>query len=328
MRALVAGGAGYIGSITSRLLGEGGWDVTVLDNFEKGHRGAVVGLEVAEGDIRDAGFLEGVFRAGGFDAVLDFAAYTEVGESMREPLRYYRNNLGGGINLVEAAVRAGVKRFVFSSSAAVYGIPEQMPITEDAVPRPINPYGRAKLDMEAALEFARAAYGLSYASLRYFNAAGAHPDGTMGEDHRPESHLIPRVLKAALEGATVEVYGTDYPTPDGTCVRDYIHVVDLAGAHVLALEAMAGDDGRGEIFNLGNGEGFSVRQVIARASEVAGRDIDVAESPRRAGDPPVLVASAEKAGRVLGWKPRFDEIGIIMETAWRWHSAHPGGYQA
>ena len=325
MRVLVTGGAGYIGSMTARLLCEAGWEVLVLDNFEKGHRAAVKGFDVAEGDIRDAAFVRTVFARRDFDAVVHFAAYIEVGESVERPVRYFRNNFCGGLNIIEACIQAGVGRFVFSSTAAVYGMPEKVPVTEDAPAAPINPYGHSKRQIEVALEYCRRAHGLSYASLRYFNAAGAHPDGTMGEDHRPESHLIPRVLAAAREGGEVAVYGTDYPTPDGTCVRDYIHVVDLARAHVLALDAIA-DEGSGLVLNLGNGRGFSVRQVISTAREVTGIDIRAAEGPPRRGDAPALVASSERAREVLGWRPQFDDLSTIIETAWRWHEDHPQGY--
>jgi UDP-glucose 4-epimerase len=327
MRALVTGGAGYIGSHVARLLSESGWEVTVLDSFEKGHRAAVKGFGVAEGDIRDPDFLERVFACCAYDAVLHFAAFIEVGESVEKPLLYYGNNLGGGLNVLEAAVRAGVRRFIFSSTASVYGMVGAAPITEDAPTAPISPYGQSKLYMEAALESSRKAYGLSYASLRYFNAAGAHPDGTMGEDHRPESHLLPRILKAAMAGQEVTIYGTDYPTPDGTCVRDYIHIIDLARAHFLALDAMKAAKARGEVFNLGNGAGFSVRQIIDRASAISGLPVKVCEGPRRPGDSAVLVASSAKAQRVLGWKGERADISVIIADAWRWHSSHRQGYQ-
>ncbi len=326
MRALVTGGAGYIGSITSRLLVEAGWDVVVLDSFEKGHRAAVKGFEVIEGDIREREFVEGVFRRYDFDAVVHFAAYIEVGESVEQPVRYFQNNFCGGLNLVDACIEAGVGRFVLSSTAAVYGMPREVPVTEEAPAAAINPYGHSKRNLEIALEYCRRAHGLSYAALRYFNAAGAHPDGTMGEDHRPESHLIPRVLTAAREGAPVAIYGSAYPTPDGTCVRDYVHVVDLASAHILALDAMS-EEGCGHVLNLGNGRGFSVQQVINAAREVTGIDIKVVEAPPRPGDAPELVASSQKAQEVLGWWPRFDGLDIIIETAWRWLESHPDGYE-
>jgi UDP-glucose 4-epimerase len=231
----------------------------------------------------------------------------------------------GAIPLLEAAVRAGVRRFVFSSTAGVYGMPEKMPVTEDAPTAPINPYGQTKRDFEVVLEYARRAYGLSYAALRYFNAAGAHPDGTMGEDHDPESHLIPRVLRVAMDGGEVGIFGTDYPTPDGTCVRDYVHVLDLAEAHILALGAM-GEAKAGQVFNLGNGRGFSVREIVKKAERISGLSVRVKECPRRPGDAPVLVASAEKAGKVLGWRPKYADIDAIIASAWRWHSAHRNGY--
>ncbi len=326
MRALVTGGAGYIGSHVARLLSESSWDVVVLDNLEKGHRAALRGLPLVEGDTRDAGFLEETLCAGSFDAVLHFAAYIEVGESVADPVRYYVNNVSGGLNLIAAAVKAGVKRFVFSSTAAVYGLTSCVPVTEEAPAAPINPYGQSKLYIEQALEAARKAYGLSYAALRYFNASGAHPDGTMGEDHRPESHLIPRILKAATEETPVRIFGTDYPTPDGTCIRDYIHIMDLADAHALALESLSGEKAVGHVCNLGNGSGASVREIIDRAQAVTGLPIKVEESERRPGDAPILVASSERARRVLGWRPEHADIGGIIETAWRWHSTHPQGY--
>jgi UDP-glucose 4-epimerase len=248
-----------------------------------------------------------------------------MGESVADPAKYYSNNLSGGLSLLETAIEAGVGRFVFSSTAGVYGEPQSVPITESAPTIPINPYGQTKRDFEVALEYCHRAYGLSYVALRYFNAAGAHGDGTIGEDHRPESHLIPRILRAAMEGKLVSIFGTDYPTHDGTCVRDYVHVMDLGGAHVLALEAMAGD-GVGGVFNLGNGEGFSVREVIAMAVEVTGIDIAVEEGPRRPGDSPSLVASSEKARKLLGWKPDSADIRTIIRSAWNWHSGHPDGY--
>lgn len=327
MKALVTGGAGYIGSHVARLLAESGWEVTILDNFEKGHRAAVRGLPVVEGDIRDADFLRGVFDCCQYDAVLHFAAFIEVGESVSDPIKYYQNNLCGGLNMLEAAVRAGVGRFVFSSTAAVYGMTDVVPITEEVPAGPINPYGASKRYMEEALEASRKAYGISYVALRYFNAAGAHPDGSMGEDHRPESHLIPRIFRAAVEGREVQIYGTDYPTPDGTCVRDYIHIMDLAQAHVLALESMRGAKAAGEVFNLGNGAGFSVRQIIDRASAITGLAVKVKEGPRRPGDAPILVASSKKAESKLGWKPQRADVNTIISDAWRWHGNHRFGYE-
>jgi len=324
MRVLVTGGAGYVGSHTSRLLAEAGHDVVILDSFVKGHRSATRGLPVVEGDIRDEAFLRGVLSKDRFDAVMHFAAFIEMGESVEDPIKYYVNNLVGGMTLLEAVVRAGVKRFVFSSTAGVYGVPDENPITEDAPANPINPYGHTKRDFEIALEDCRRAYGLSYASLRYFNASGAHPDGTMGEDHNPESHLIPRILKAAMERREVGIFGTDYPTPDGTCVRDYVHVLDLSQAHILALDVLGG--GEGHVFNLGNQAGFSVREIIERARKVTGVNIAARESPRRPGDAPVLVASSRKTQQVLGWKSRYADIDTIIATAWKWHSGHRNGF--
>ena len=324
MKVLVTGGAGYIGSHASHLLAEAGHEVVILDSFVKGHRAATSGLPVVEGDIRDAAFLAGVFSERRFDAVMHFAAFIEMGESVADPAKYYNNNLAGGLTLLEAVVRAGVKRFVFSATAGVYGMPDETPILESAPTNPINPYGQTKRDFEVALEYCRKAYGLSYAALRYFNAAGAHPDGTMGEDHEPESHLIPRILSAAIGGQEVGIFGTDYPTPDGTCVRDYIHVLDLSKAHILALDVLG--RGEGHVLNLGNGRGFSVREIIKKAEQVSGLTVRVKECPRRPGDAPVLVASSQKAREVLGWTSEYADIDTIIATAWRWHSSHPKGY--
>jgi len=326
MRVLVTGGAGYIGSHTARLLSESGREVVVLDSLVKGHRAAIGSLSLIQADVRDAVFLAQIFERERFDAVVHFAAFIEMGESVADPLKYYLNNLAGGLTLLEAAVRSGVLRFVFSSSAGVYGTPSRVPITEDMPANPINPYGQTKRDFEVALEYSRRAYGLSYASLRYFNAAGAHPDATMGEDHRPESHLIPSIFLEAMKGSPVSVFGTDYPTPDGTCVRDYIHVLDLARAHVLALDALKDAPGEGHVLNLGNGAGFSVREIIDKVAEISGLAIDVKETPRRPGDAPVLVASSEKARRLLGWQSQYADIDTIISTAWRWHSTHQNGY--
>jgi UDP-glucose 4-epimerase len=270
--------------------------------------------------------LEAALAERAIEAVVHFAAFTYVGESVDEPERYYQNNLVSTLGLLGAMRRAGVARIVFSSTAATYGTPQRVPIAEDDPQQPINPYGRAKLAVEWALTDYAAAYGLAYASLRYFNAAGASPEGDLGEDHDPETHLVPLVLQVALgQRPQIDIFGTDYPTPDGTCVRDYIHVVDLAEAHLLALERL--ESGRGQVYNLGNGHGYSVRQVIEACQQVSGRKIDQREAPRRAGDPPVLVASSERAMRELGWKPRFADLRSIVETAWRWHQAHPHGYR-
>jgi len=324
MNVFVTGGAGYIGSHVVRLLGEAGHAVRVFDNLSEGHAAAVAAGVLVKGDLADAPALDAALR-GGFDCVMHFAASCSVPESMTDPEKYYRNNVVASLALLAAMRRAGVRRIVFSSSAATYGNPVKVPIPEDHPTEPINAYGQTKLDFEHALRYAAEAYGLGYAALRYFNAAGAAPDAAIGEDHRPEGHLIPIVLQAALgKREAVTVYGTDYETPDGTCVRDYIHVYDLAQAHILAMEAI--EPRKGLTFNLGNGAGYSVREVIESAARVTGRRIPTKEGPRRAGDPPTLVASSEKIIRDLGWKPRFPELDRIVETAWRWHAAHPDGY--
>ena len=330
MDVLVTGGAGYIGSFITHLLTARGYKPIVLDNLSLGHRAAVGrGIKLIEGDLSDRGLLDRTFKAARVDAVMHFAAFSAVGESMEDPLGYYHNNVANTVNLLVAMKEAGVQDFIFSSSAAVYGNPTEIPIKEEHPQKPINPYGRAKSIVERILEDASRAYGSRYVSLRYFNAAGADPDGNMGEDHRQETHLIPLVLKSILGeaagGRPLHVFGTDYDTPDGTCIRDYIHVFDLAEAHILALEYLAGG-GTSEIFNLGNGRGFSVSEVIRTAEEVAGRRVPIVHGERRPGDPPVLVAGSEKISQTLGWRPQFPELEAIVETAWKWHSSHPKGY--
>ena len=324
MNVFVTGGAGYIGSHVVRLLAEAGHRVRVYDNLSEGHRAAVPPGALFEGDLMDEARLdEGL--AGGFDCVMHFAAHCYVGESMEDPEKYYRNNVIGSLRLLAAMRRAGVGRIVFSSSAATYGNPVRTPIPEDHPQDPINTYGQTKLDFEHALKYYAGAYGLGFAALRYFNAAGAAPDARIGEDHDPETHLVPIVLQVALgQRKNVAIFGTDYPTPDGTCVRDYVHVYDLAQAHILAMEAI--EPGRGLAFNLGNGSGYSVREVIVAARRVTGHAIPAVESPRRPGDPPELVASSAKIIRDLGWKPQFPALETIIETAWRWHKARPQGY--
>jgi len=325
MRILVVGGAGYIGSHAVRLLGRSGHDVHVLDNLSVGHEAAVPAATLIRGDLADAPGLEDALRRHRIEAVMHFAAFASVPESVAEPARYYRNNVVGTLNLLDAMRAAGVGRIVFSSTAAVYGVAGDAPIVEGSPTRPINPYGFTKLAIERALADYGAAYGLGSATLRYFNACGAADDGSIGEDHAPESHLIPIVLQVALgQRPHVEVFGTDYPTPDGTCVRDYIHVEDLAEAHRLVLERI--EPGRALVYNVGTGRGASVREVVEAARRVTGRPIAVVESPRRPGDPPALVASGEALRRDLGWSPRYTEIGPIVESAWRWHSSHPRGY--
>jgi UDP-glucose 4-epimerase len=327
MRVLVVGGAGYIGSHAVRELIQEGHDVAVFDNLVHGHREAVPEGRLVVGDLADRDILERVLRDQRSEAVLHFAAFASVPESVAEPARYYRNNVIGSLNLLDAMRAAGVGRIVFSSTAAVYGVPETNPISEETPKAPINPYGFTKLIIERVLADYAAAYGLGFAVLRYFNACGASSDGTLGEDHSPESHLIPTILQVALgQREHVAVMGTDYPTPDGSCVRDFIHVEDLAAAHRLVLDRI--EPGRGLTYNVATGRGYSVRQVIEAARRVTGREIPVVERPRRPGDPPELVAAAEAIRRDLGWSPRFPEIEQILRTAWAWHSSHPHGYRS
>ncbi len=327
-KVLIIGGAGYIGShIVKRVL-ERGMQTIVFDNLQTGHREAVIGGTFIQGDIGDERILQEIFAAHEIDSVIHMAADCLVGDSMKDPLKYFNNNVSKGLNLLGAMLKHNVNKMVFSSSAAVYGNPTRVPIEEDSPPLPVNPYGETKLIFEKILESCKVAHGLQYISLRYFNAAGADPDGLIGEDHHPETHLIPTVLMALLKkGRKVPIYGTDYDTPDGTCIRDYIHIVDIAEAHILALEALHGGEGS-DIFNLGNGKGFSVKQIIQMASTVTGRTIPVIETQRRPGDPPILIASSEKIGRKLGWFPRYEKLEDIIATAWRWHRTHPHGFRS
>lgn len=314
---LVTGGAGYIGSHTVRRLRKKGYDVVVYDNLSKGHRWAVKDAELVVGDILDYARVCEVIKKYGIDSVIHFAAYSLVGESMQDPQMYYVNNVSGTISLLRAMINCGVKKIVFSSTAAVYGEPEEVPIKEDSRLNPTNVYGRTKLMIESILRDYDMAYGLKYVALRYFNAAGADDKGDIGEDHTPETHLIPLVLKAAKgEREDIKIFGTDYNTPDGTCVRDYIHVNDLADAHVLALESLK--EGRSNVYNLGNGNGFSVKQVIEVAEKVTGKSINKVESDRRPGDPAVLIASSEKIRKELGWRPVYTDLEKIIQTAWDW----------
>jgi UDP-glucose 4-epimerase len=324
MRVLVTGGTGYIGSVVAEELLNDGYEVLVFDNLQQGHRKAVPkDSEFVLADICDIGSLEEVFRNYSVDAVMHMAAETVVEFSMTDPWRYFRNNVVGGLNLLEAMRRHNVNTFVFSSSAAVYGEPKITPIQEDHAKVPVNAYGESKLMFERILEWYGKAYGLRHISLRYFNAAGASQ--FVGEDHRPETHLIPNVLKAALgKNGAVPVLGTDYPTKDGSCVRDYVHVVDIARAHVLALEKL--EDLSGRAYNLGNGEGYSVLEVIDTAKEITGTDIPINVCARRPGDPAILVASSNLAKTELGWKPQFPELSSIIESAWIWLREHVDGY--
>ncbi len=326
-KALVLGGAGYIGSHTVYELIDCGFKVTVIDNLETGHRGAIHPKAVFyEGDIRDGDFLDKVFKKERPELVIHFAANSQVGESMTDPLKYYDNNVGGTLCLLKAMVGNSVKHIVFSSSAAVYGEPEAVPIPETAPACPTNCYGETKLAMERMFYWAEKAHGLSYVSLRYFNACGAHEKADIGEAHEPETHLVPIVLQVPNgKREFVSVFGDDYDTPDGSCLRDYIHVSDLARAHVLAAEYLI-KGGKSDIFNLGNGEGFSVKEIIAEAEKVVGKTIPHKIAPRRPGDPARLVASSEKAKTLLGWQPKQADIGKIIASAWQWHKEHPDGY--
>jgi UDP-glucose-4-epimerase GalE len=325
MRILVTGGAGYVGSHSVRLFLARGHDVWVYDNLSMGHRQAVPAERLLVGDLNEVHRLDQALVEHRIEAVVHFAASAYVGESVRDPGKYYQNNLVNTLNLMECLRRLGVWRFVFSSTCATYGVPLHVPITEDEPQKPINPYGATKLAVERALADYAAAYGWGYAALRYFNASGASPDGSIGEDHEPETHLIPLTLLAAAGRIPrLEVFGTDYPTPDGTCVRDYIHVDDLAEAHLLALHRL--EPGKGLCYNAGTGRGYSVREVIRTAEDVTGKPVPVLEGPRRPGDPPALVAASERIQRDLGWKPRYADLRPIIETAWNWHRRHPRGY--
>lgn len=326
MAILVCGGAGYVGSHCLEGLRQAGFDCIVVDNLTRGHRAAVGDTPLYVGDISDPAFMDQVFAEHSMEAVLHFAAASQVGESMKDPLLYYENNLCATVALLRAMERHDVKKIVFSSSAAVYGEPEITPIVEDSPKSPTNTYGETKLAMERLMHWCHTAYGLEYVSLRYFNAAGASPGGLIGEDHTPETHLIPLVLQAAQgKRESVSIFGTDYPTPDGTCIRDYIHVRDLAEAHLLALKHLE-ETGESGIFNLGSGDGYSVKEIIDTARRITGKEIPAVVEPRRAGDPSVLIASNHKAAEVLGWKPQRG-LEEIISDAWTWHSTHPNGYE-
>ncbi len=325
MRVLVTGGAGYVGSHTVRALCDAGHEPIVFDNLSTGHAAAVDRrATLVIGDLANAAHLRETL-ARGIDAVMHFAASLDVAESVREPLRYYRNNVSHTVTLLEAMKSAGVTSIVFSSTCATYGIPATVPIDETMPQSPINPYGRTKLAMEWALRDSCAAWGLGATALRYFNAAGAAVDGSIGEDHRPEIHLIPRVLFAALgREKEIPIFGTDYPTPDGTCIRDYVHVCDLSDAHVRAIETQR--EGQFRCYNLGTGRGASVLEIVETARRVTGRPIAVVTSPRRAGDPPELVANACRAETELNWKPQYTRMEAILDSAWTWHRTNPKGF--
>jgi len=327
MKVLVAGGAGYIGSHCVRQLIAAGHEPVVLDNFAYGHRGAVpAGVKLLEASLGDAPALDRIFAAERIDLVMHFAAFCYVGESVTDPLKYYQNNVAATLTLLAAMLKHGVKKFVFSSTCATYGVPEKMPMTEDLPQAPINPYGQTKLDVENMLKAFARAYGLSFAAFRYFNAAGAAEDASIGEAHDPETHLIPLAIWAAQgKRPALEVFGTDYPTPDGTCLRDYVHVDDLSRAHIAAFAHLA-RPGTALFYNLGTGMPTSVLEVIKAVEKVTGLKVPVKYSPRREGDPPALYANSQKAQRELGWQPKFRSIEPIVETAWRWHRAKPDGY--
>jgi len=326
MNILVLGGAGYIGSNMTAMLVNNGHEPVVFDNLSKGHKSAVKETEFVQGDMADIDLLTATLKKYKIEAVMHFAALIEVGESVELPLKYYHNNLCNTHNVLSAMEQVGVEKFVFSSTAAVYGMPEIVPITEDMPKLPINPYGQTKWAAERLCHYQSQTGKLRYAALRYFNACGAGNNGTLGENHDPESHLIPLIIQAAMgKREDIKVFGTDYPTPDGTCIRDYIHVEDLCSAHLLALDRL---DSEAElVYNLGNGKGYSVREVIETVKKVSGKDFKVTETERRSGDPAVLTADASKVVSELGWKTSYPELETIVESAWKWHNKYPNGYE-
>ena len=325
MNVMLTGGAGYIGSHVARALGEAGHTVVVYDSLVKGHPDALTDADLIVADVHNADALKAAMQDNAIDAVIHFAAFIEAGESVVQPDKYFTNNTLTGMTLLDAMREVGVKKLVFSSTAAVYGTPERTPIEETDRLDPINPYGSSKLCVEFMLRAYATAYNMGFVALRYFNVAGAHPDGDIGEDHSPETHLIPLILQVPMgKRDGVKIYGDDYDTPDGTCIRDYIHVCDLADAHVLAAGAI--EPGQVKVYNLGNGEGFSVKQVIETCRKVTGHAIPAAITPRRPGDPARLVASSTKAMTQLGWKPKYPQLETIVQHAWNWHKNHPAGY--
>jgi len=316
---LVTGGAGYIGSMAVKVLKEQGYRPVIFDNLVYGHQEFIGSTPFYEGDLASCEDLREVFQSETIDAVMHFAAYAYVGESVEDPRKYYQNNAVGAMNLLNVMLESNVKYFIFSSTCATFGNPEKVPMSEDHIQNPVNPYGFTKFIIERMLQDYEKAYGMKSCILRYFNAAGADPEGEVGEDHNPETHLIPLILDVAVgRKEAIQIYGTDYPTPDGTCIRDYIHVHDLAMAHVLALEKLQKEN-KSEHFNLGNGKGFSVREVIQVAEEVIGKKIPIKETERRPGDPAELVSDSQKAFQVLGWKPQYNDLRAIIETAWKFH---------
>ena len=329
MSILVCGGAGYIGSHTVRELQAAGEEVIIADNLSTGHKASInPAVKFYECDIRDKSALKKIFAENKIEAIFHFAAFIEAGESVKLPLKYFNNNVYGMQILLEAMTECGVDKIIFSSSAAVYGEPERIPIDEGDATFPVNPYGDSKLIMEIMMRRVSAAQGVRFVSLRYFNASGASVDGSIGEDHHPESHLIPLILQVPLgKRDHITVFGTDYPTPDGTCIRDYIHVLDLANAHICALNYLR-NGGESNFFNLGTGHGFSVKEIIDAAEKVTGLKIKTELGARRPGDPARLIASGEKARRILNWTPRFDDVEKIIATAWNWHKSHPQGYSS
>lgn len=328
MSILVLGGAGYIGSHAVDQLINQGYEVVVVDNLLTGHKEAIHKKAVFyEGDVRDAAFLRSVFEKETIEGVIHFAASSLVGESVEKPLKYFNNNVYGMQVLLEVMHEFGVNKIVFSSTAATYGEPKQSPITEELPTNPKNPYGESKLMMEKMMKWCDQAYGMKYVALRYFNVAGAKSDASIGEDHTPETHLVPIILQVALgQRKELKIFGDDYPTPDGTCIRDYVHVEDLIAAHILALEYLKKGN-ESNFFNLGSNNGYSVKEMLAAAREVTGKEIPAVIAPRRAGDPSTLVASSEKAKSILGWQPKYNDVKKIIETAWNWHVSHPNGYE-
>jgi UDP-glucose 4-epimerase len=325
MRILVCGGAGYIGSNMTAMLAAEGHEPIILDNLSRGHRSAVGQVDFIRGDLADQELLVKTLKEYKIESVMHFAALIEVAESVQTPLKYYQNNVSNTQNLLSAMEAAGVEKFVFSSSAAVYGMPAKVPVTEDSPKEPINPYGETKYAVERMCRYQSRAGKLRYVSLRYFNTAGAGNSCRLGEDHRPESHLIPLTIQAAMgKRGEITIYGTDYPTPDGTCIRDYIHIDDLCRAHLLALDKL--QQNWELVYNLGNGRGYSVREVISAVKKVSGKDFKVTDAGPRPGDPPVLTSDATKAKNELGWRPRLSDLEQIVATAWQWHNEYPDGY--